>query len=246
MPARWNPPDPDAIVRQYRAGKSPDEIGALLGVSANPILRVLKEKGVPLRSRSTAEALKWKKRKLSPNAREATRRQCQAGWRAAATRKHTDAEVAQRARTIMLHRQTHGRPDPNEDRVAKDMAARGIKLVRQLAVHRYNLDLADPALKFAIEVQSHGINPDYVKTFTRRMQYLLARGWFVLVLDLVRGPDRAAIDYLAVGRRAAGCYMRHKAIPSRLRGRYAVVGRAGVVVDSFRRYLSHLPREEHP
>lgn len=250
MPARWEPQDPAAIVRDYAAGLAPDVIGAKHGVTANPILRVLKEQGVPLRTRSQAEALKWKRRKLAPGFKEAARRQCSAGWTAAKKHRHADQEVAARARSIQRNGQTHGRPDPNEARIDQLLRARGVVLVRQLAVHRYNVDLGDRVHRFAVEVVSHSINRHYLRTFVRRTEDLLRHGWHVIFVDVTRGRDRAAIEFEALADGIAARFQNFikpeapgagRIGGNVRRGRFEVLDRRGQRSRAFYKHIGHLP-----
>lgn len=245
MTARWEPPDLDDLINDYLAGSTPKEIGRKHGISERPIVRVLRENRVKLRSRSEAEALKWRRRRSRPDYREQVTRQCGAAWKAAKGRIHSDAEVQARASSLYRNGTRRGRGTLHEDRLASCLLRLGLKTKKQFPVNRYNVDLAVPELRFAVEVVSHGINPQYAPTFTKRVEHLLDHGWFVLIIEVIKGPDRRSVEIPLIAEKVVAV-AKNVSCGEPSWGKYGVIDRQGGSSAAFRRYLDHLPRIERP
>lgn len=101
----------------------------------------------------------------------------------------TDDQVCRKASAI----EQAGRLNPTEQLVADLLAKAGFKVTPQMAVGRYNIDLAIHSHSVAIEVNCRGTFPMYARTglFADKIKELANRGWHTYVLV---AQDFAAIE----------------------------------------------------
>lgn len=234
--------DGAACVDLYMAGASEKALAERFGVQRQKIRGCLIARAVEPRGRHAAEVLKWAQRKARPDYARICKRQCGEAWRAATGRTKTEEELTAAARTRYLRGGLRGHDD--ETRIHDALTVLGVKLEKQFAVGRYNLDLAEPSLRVAIEVVSTAPKPSNAVKLRKRTEHLFSLGWFVIFVNLIRGPERRPIVLPRVAEKVLALRNRAGIDPS-IRGRYAVVGRQGEPCSALRKYLYDLPVVEH-
>lgn len=190
---------PDGCVAGYLSGISENVLAARYGVSRAVVARWLRESGVDRRGIQQAATLR---RGYIPAAERS------ANARAAhdARRGQTNTEAHQCCIANTRERICWGgSTSRGTDYLAAALAERGIPLVREKAVGRYNVDLAITAEAVAVEVLGgnwHGSKPIHAK----RTPYILNRGWSMLfVWDQQLAPlGSAALSYLVAYLEEAG------------------------------------------
>ena len=175
-------PNLDYLVERYQAGESLKQIADQSGLSRPLLHGRLKSLGIHIRGHSEAERLKWLNLKRD---RSAIERQCSSAWQARRGQKDGIACRKKRAQTAMDRLLRIGR---FEEQVSNAMP---MKTRRQLAIGPYNVDIAISETRIAVEIVcGEGFNRS-ATTRPKRIEYLLNRGWFVLVVWLWPGttPD---------------------------------------------------------
>lgn len=239
MPRHPLPPDVDDLIRDYLAGQSEKALAYQRGVSRSVVRRWLKARGVQPRGRSDAEKVKW-----SAMGPEARRQQVAAAHDAVRGSKRSEAQLSKSARTLYMRRHVRGRAGSDAGNLRDALLLLGVATDQEYPWGRYNLDLAVPELRVAIEVVSHYPNARYVPTLRERTKQLLGSGWFVVFVDLARGPSRSATRLPDVAQTVVSWVQRARSDES-LNGQYLVIGRQGEPTSGFKRYLAHLPRVDH-
>src|SRR6185503_7949190 len=155
----------------------------------------------------------------------------------AARRGSTDpiARLEARARTRMervLHVQDYERT------FGDSLVLRGYVLIPQYAIGPYNVDLADDVGRVAVEFMGRQLSKKRVATYAQRLEYILDRGWFVLLVNLewrALGMDVAAIcdQVIALMERGRSDHS--------LVGKYGMIGRHGEPLTKPRRYFPNRP-----
>lgn len=179
--------DVDEIVRCYGAGETERQIARDLGVSQNVINRRLKERGV---SRSTSEASRLRYARMTEEARKPLTRaanEWSRGRPRSERHKISSALAAQRD----LRKVGEG-----ERELGVSLRERGLEPVPQLAVWKYNIDLAIAPV--AVEVERCRGNPLRRTTHYQRTVDLLDMGWFVIIVQIAPGEltEAGAAEYV--------------------------------------------------
>lgn len=187
--------DTQRVVRRYLSGESEKAVAGSLGVSRQVIRRVLLESGITPRNRS--DAMFTRMANTSPDERS---RLSAAAHDAVRGMKRTDAEMEARARVAQ---RIDYRVSPLEGELAELLRMRGVETVPQLAVGRYNLDLA--AWPVAVEVHHTAAHPmvAYGGRGIERTMYLADRGWRTLYIWInprtkVKFTDRCADEVVSL------------------------------------------------
>lgn len=188
---RIEPPSDRNIVADYLAGMPEYAIARQYGVARNVVRRWLTEAGVQIRGRS--EAGQTRQDQLTPEQRSANAAAAHAAVRGVRRSEESCAKTA-----IARQRAGYGgRPGQGHEAFCSMLEDRGAEYVRELAVGRYNVDVALSAYPVAVEVL--GGNWHSHKAIHRvRTPYILDRGWnLVFVWDLKRCQISAeAADYV--------------------------------------------------
>lgn len=168
------------VIARYRAGDSLKSLAGEFGVSRTAIAARLKSADVDIRGRSDAERLKWKAIKTD---RSAVERQCSAAWSKSRGRIVARDSLICAARTRyerlrFIHR--------GENEVASAMRERGLKIEQQFPVDGYNIDIAIPARRIAVEIVGSNWHPGGAEHRRKRLEYLLDRGWLVVFVFIWR------------------------------------------------------------
>jgi len=220
----------EEIVRLYRSGVSRRELaerfgffaGSAQGRSGRPtgLYRILAEAGVPIRDSCESNAA-W----YASNSSERVRQRQYAAWIAGAKRRERDLLNVSPAEPILVGA----------------LEALGVRVVQQLAVDIYNLDIAIEELPIAIEVEGGTEFAPSQRTLSKaRLEYLLNQHWAVLWvvhhgLGLKAGDIRAVTDkilaLLDLARRDESVF-----------GKYGVINRQGKTLTGSRYKLSTRPR----
>lgn len=177
------------VVERYRAGETMVDLAAAYSVSRQTIKARLVEAGEPLRDSSTVQQINASRRSPEENrrivaaahdAKRGRSNSMDALCRAAATRERRGVGVS-----------------PAETLFAGWLAERGVETIPQKAIGPFNCDLgADPV---AVEVFGGNWHATghHARTFPDRANYLLDRGWHLLVVwNQTRDPiSPFAADY---------------------------------------------------
>lgn len=159
--------DFDNLIEQYRLGKSLCQLSRESGISRYALDRELTTRGIEIRSRTNAALLRWQRGGTAgiPDNRKG----------AANTRTH-------KLRVALARMPRIGR---YEREVGAMLAALDIGDVEpQWPVEIYNLDLAIPAKRIAVELQSCPLRYDHPTSRPdERLKDLLRCGWNVLYIQ---------------------------------------------------------------
>ena len=136
---------------------------------------------------------------------------------------------------------------PNETEVSNAIESAGFECVQQLAFGRYNIDVAIPGLRIAVEVLSTKWHSRDRAHVLNRTKHILDNEWSVLFLcvykrGIGRGP---AFSYAApaisdIAQQAVIHINEMSGYPTRS-GKYRMIGCYGDRIASPRGYLDGLP-----
>lgn len=207
----------DDLIERYRSGASLKQLSRESGYGRNVLFRRFSELGVPVRSRSDAERMKW--RGLDSDARH--RRLAIAH----AARRGMRDSLAVRIRRAQTMMRRLARVGSTEHPVVEAIRAKDGRFVEQVSIGPYNVDAAIPKLRVAVEVQTSNRPRGEGSIRRERMEYLLDSKWSVLVVHATsirkRGFNATALaEKVHAFTKAVGGH------PS-LRGQYGVIGSDG-------------------
>ena len=209
----------NAVVNRYTAGDSEKSLAAEFSVSRAVIRRILVREGIRPRGRSESMYLRMEhtpadeRRALTTAAHAFNRgRRKSADW------------LARQAigKQITLCRVGNG-----EDIFAEWLRQRGLESIPQLAVSKYNLDLAIAPV--AVEIHVSPANPLAIPRIRQRVKDLTELGWHIIYVWVTKShflSERAADDVVAFLQVA-------KSDPSSI-GQYRVIRGSGQFVTSGR------------
>ena len=167
------PLDDEEIVRLYESGMTKHDIAVRMGTWDMVISRRLSENGHPTESRS--DAMRTRLSRMTPDERSAL---AVAAHDAVRGMKRTDADLCKRA----ISREAAARPGSTMERVLGDMlASKGLGVVHQKAVGKYNVDLAVEG-SVAVEVSGRPKKGVNLSRIPKRVKYLCDAGWSLVVV----------------------------------------------------------------
>lgn len=191
------PLDVNHLIQSHLAGESVKSIAARLGVSRQVITLRLNEAGIQQRNRSESMAVRMAQ--ASPEERAAL---SAAAHEAARGRVASEAEQVKRAAT--RERKQVG-ASPVEDLFAAMLVERGLDVVQQKAVGRYNCDIAASPIAVEIYGGHWHFAGRHLARADRRMRHFADQGWHVLVVlvtsDWPLRPESA--DYVVAWQKEA-------------------------------------------
>lgn len=162
------------LTRKYESGKSIKFLSENLNIGRPAITRILKCEGTKIRGRSEAEKKKWVETKKD---HKKVIRQCGKAWVAATDRKQGDDEKVARAQTRFSRQsQIH----KGERAVAVELRKAGFQVEQQFPEFIYNLDIAIPSAKIAVEIVGSNWKPHQADFYYKRTRLLLENGWVVV------------------------------------------------------------------
>lgn len=184
-----NDPFPsDEIIQRYLDGESENSLAEAYKTSRTTIRRRLTRSGIPIRSYSEANLLKASQ--MTPEERLAN---AKAAHDAVRGYKHTLQQLEKRAFSRQKNRSNQSAA---EKLLEKWLLNRGIPVIVQQAVSKYNVDLG--AFPIAVEVFGGGWH--FYKNHIERFNYLFNRGWSIVIV-YVNGKlsplTEGAADYIA-------------------------------------------------
>lgn len=148
----WNRKDLDivAIIRQYTVDLlSENEIAKLLKTSRNVIRTRLVEQGIPIRSSSEAEKIKWSRMTIAERINQ-TRK-------AHAATKGVRKSLEQQRHSALGRQRTGTRVGKGEDRVYEYLVKGGLNPQRQVALDGYNFDFLIDGIP--VELNANSCDP---------------------------------------------------------------------------------------
>lgn len=160
----------DVIVKRYIAGESENALAKAYGVSRTMIRTRLIRSGITIRSYSAANLLKASQ--MTPEERKAN---SAAAHAAVKGMKHTWEQLCCRAQS---REGTQGNRSEAELLLERWLIERGIPVIPQKAVGKYNVDLG--AFPVAVEVFGGGWH--FYKDHVERFNYLFDRGWHIVIV----------------------------------------------------------------
>ena len=217
MPPKINFPNPDQLVALYLSGTSINQLSNKLGYGRPAVTRFLRERGVPLRSQSESELVKWERLKHDP---VAVRRQLSAAWKA--SRNRTDSTISKERRALGVFK-TAAKQGAYDLRIATLLAVYSWDVSLQVAVGIYNVDLAIGKPRVAVEIQCSRHRHPQSSLAPKRIEYILDRGWSVLIVYV---RQHAVPDLPRVAEKIHSFFQLASRDPS-LVGQYGVIGRDG-------------------
>lgn len=162
------------LIADYEKGFSVNKLSKNHGFSRTVVKRILIENGIETRGRSDAERLKW--RELKKDVKKVAK-QCGGAWIASSGRKPSEAELTLRAKSRYKNQsQIH----KGECSVAAKLWAFGFDVKQQYPESTYNIDIAIPSLKIAVEIVSSNWKPFQAEFHNTRTKHLLENGWLVI------------------------------------------------------------------
>lgn len=227
MPAPIEVPDTDDLIEAYLNGASLNQLAKERGISRTAITRVIRENHVALRGRSDAEKVKWAGFKHD---RAAVVRQCSAAWQATTGRERLLREIEKGAATV--YRNQSG-IRPRERALVNGLVSvdrRRNPPVHQLNIGRYNVDLAYESPRLAVEVQRGDLRRSSTMR-PERLEYILDRGWDVLVCYCPSGNqwttgDPYEFDFVAVAKKVIA-HLQSMRLRKSTASQYRMIGRDG-------------------
>lgn len=184
--------DDDAIVAAYRDGASCKAVATRFGISRPTIASILVRRGIPVRGRSEASFLRMAR--TSPERR---REITQAAHAAVRGVPHSEEHRAKLARTRQARR---FKISPVETELCEMLKAKGLDPIQQLAMGRYNVDVALEESSIAVEVFGGHWHASgaHAARYRERTDYILDRGWLPVMLWVTKAFPLtvAAADYL--------------------------------------------------
>ena len=176
---------PQEFIDRYIAGESTSALEAELWPdydssntrAGGKFLRMLRRDGVRVRSQSAAERVKWIRIKAA--GRAAVVRQLGGAWDAARGREIGMAEKRRKAQTRM---KLGTNISPGEDALHAALVRLGVGTVQQFAIEQYNIDIAVPEARIAVEIFGGGWHTMHSRRMGKRIEELLDLGWCVLIV----------------------------------------------------------------
>lgn len=233
MPAKIVFDDPDNLIERYKAGASQKQLSDELGIGRPTLLRFLRKNGVEVRGRSAAEFCKWQTIKQTDPGRVVA--QLSRAWQARTGAIDPIERKIRRAKTNYIRMNRVGK---FEREVVATLRDRRIFADAQFPIGPYNVDLAVPTLRVAVEIMCTNHRKPWSSIRRERIEYILDERWNVLIVYVPLG------SHLDVGAAAnkvvAFCNRtrRDKAV----RGHYGMVGRDGEPTSPARFDLPDRPR----
>lgn len=180
---------PADTLQRYRAGESVLSIARRLGVSRPVITRYLLREGAEIRGPS--DSMRVRAAQMTAGERSALAAAAHAAIRG---KRRSDASLAGRA---LARQHQPPPPSPGEAALAAWLSERGLQVTPELAVGKYNLDLAIAGSRIGVEVLGGHWHHDSAR-HCHRIPYLLGAGWHLLyVWNTRRQPlAPAAADYI--------------------------------------------------
>ena len=204
--------DINNMIELYESGIGLTELGGKFHCAKSVIKGRLKDNGIHIRTRSEAIQMIWKTRWNTPLEKE---KMLSGAWSASRGRKVSTDTKIMRANTI--ERTLIGCGGFEED-AAKLFENMGFEVVRQKAVHIYNVDIAIPTHRVAVEVFGGNWHSLHNTKERQHVEYLLNNNWFVFIIRIDRGifDERGITDQFT-------------SLLDRFGGYEALVGKYGVV-----------------
>jgi len=168
----------DNIIHEYISGKSQAELASINNVSRGPILRILIESNVVVRSCLEANRILASNRTPEQN-----RQYTEAAHNAARGRKQTIEERSKGALTRELYPSNIGKW---ETILSSMLFKHGISTIPQKAIGPYNCDLA--AYPVAVEVfgGNFHFSGSAFDRLPKRIHYILNSGWNIIMINVGR------------------------------------------------------------
>lgn len=189
--------DVPELIRRYESGESVKQIAMSIGVSRRAVADRLAGAGAALRGQSGAQRAKWDRLRATGQYDSAVKATCKAAWNASRGRKRSVAERIKYAKTMANRLRGHVGKFELEVAAALE-AALGLGNVSwQHAVGPYNVDLAVPKLRIAMEIMRGSPGAGWGRWY-ERLEYIRNSGWSVVIVYAI--PKHR----ISKGRRIAG------------------------------------------
>lgn len=169
------------MIELYESGIGLTELGGKFHCAKSVIKTRLKHNGIHIRTRSEATQMIWKTRWNTPLEKE---KMLSGAWNASRGRIDTIDTKIMRANT--REQNLIGCGGFEED-VANLFENIGFEVVRQKAVHIYNIDIAIPAHRIAVEVFGGNWHSLHNAKERQHVEYLLDNNWFVFIIRISKG-----------------------------------------------------------
>lgn len=183
MSKRWMPTNGQEIISRYREGESSNALAKECGVARMTLHKYLQRHDVAIRG--IGEANVAQATRVSPEARK---RRALAAQEARRGQKDSISTLEQRARS---HQATGARVGRSERELDVELRRRGFVTVPQLAVGRFNIDIAVDSV--AVEVHSSGRLPHHYPRHRERIQELAGMGWHSIYVMAYPSMDISAV-----------------------------------------------------
>ena len=241
MPAKIEIPNLNNLIERYNAGESILQLAKSASVSRACLTDKFTKNGIKLRSQSESEYLKWDK--IRVGGRDAILRQCERAWVARRGQRDTALTKERRAAGKMIAGDRIGQYET-------EVANLFPNAVQQFSFGIYNIDVALPELRIAIELESCANRRTRRADLLERTEYLVNSGWRILfiswrtyesTIDGVRHNYFDVFDIDIVRQQILAFIKATRTLPS-FEGCYRVVQSNGKSMTETGFDFPHLPR----
>lgn len=158
----------------YQSGTSAESIAKKHGTSRRAINARLNKMSIPIRGIREANVLFVSQ--LSPTEKK---RKAMAAHDAVRGTKHTE----EHRHKISRYNEKNPRMSKYEVALNNELVNRGLTTKPQKSLSRYNIDIAVPEHKVAIEIMGGWHNsPKAIDSFNKKSELLFSLGWFIIVI----------------------------------------------------------------
>lgn len=202
--------DVNKLIAEYVAGVSEYQLSKDFGISRCAIRVRLVSANVPIRGQSEAGRTRVSRLGLPKNLQKV--------WANNRGKKIDEEILIRRAKKAQSG---ESKISIGRDEKVASLAFRrvGLKIIRQYAVGRYNLDIAIPSVNLGIEIQTGSFDRMGPGTSAKRLKYIFNSGWRVVCVIAWHG---GGIDWPIIAKKIL-------AYCNRLRRNKSSVGKYGMI-----------------
>lgn len=192
---------PGQVIPDYLSGISENAIAKRFNVSRTVIRKILIDHNIPIRDNATAN-----RNMMLNRTPEENRRNIKAAHLATKGKRQSP----QFREKLALSKERNGTGiTSNEAILTEKLKAKGFKITPQKAVECYNIDIAIPKFRIAVEIfgggwHAHGY---HARSFRKRFDLLLDRGWIPIIIwidDKIPVLDGCVEYIISLSQRISG------------------------------------------
>jgi len=210
MARKWNPTNPDDIIQKYLSGTSEKAIAKQMQISRSAVRSFFIRNGIQPRGRSESMFVRMKN--ATPEERQ---RLSKAAHDKVRGMKRSKKELIERAIIRQKNKSIVGKGERLLDKWLKE---RGFDTIPQMAVDKFNIDIAIPPV--AVELNISSWNPLTNRHDPQKIEYLTNNGWAIIYIHIktIALLSEVQADYIT-------SYIKQVRSDPSLIGEYRVIGR---------------------